>query len=290
LRAHPHVELVHSSYYLIDNAGHRTSLVRLREREWQALPELLVKGTICTSSVLMSREVLTGNGSLDPELNGADDWDLYLRLAARGYSFFCVGEPLAEYRIHQENTATKPDLMLSVWVRMLDKFYALPGLSEEVVRWKGRAYFQKYAAAVALYYGAGNLEAARTSLKKAAEHYPEGIATGRFLQSLIYSRASQPTLATAEEAVRFVRDSLKGERLPPAVKRKLESRSWLVLALHEGGRMGRRARDLGRALGADPSMLVDRELWAVGGRLSGRVMSRLKARGRAAGVAEVAGE
>jgi len=277
LQAHPHVALVHSSYYHIDAEGRRMGGVHLREGEWYALPDLLVEGTICTSSTLIPKNILTENGCMDPELNGADDWDLYLRLAARGYHFYRVAEPLAEYRLHADNTARKPDLMITVWLRMLDKFYALPNLPKVALRWRGRAYFQKHAAAAALYYGAGRLDEASIHLQGAARHHPEGVATGRFLQSLIYSKSEQPSWADVQETLRFVDSSLRGTRLNRRIARKLEAQQWLVRALHAGNpRRVRGLQYIGRALFTDPGLLIDRELWGAGRRMLARAASRLR--------------
>jgi glycosyltransferase involved in cell wall biosynthesis len=277
IQAHPKVALVHTSYYHTDDAGKRTGGVHLPEREWHALPDLLVEGTICTSSVLMPKRILVESGGMDAELPGADDWDLYLRLAAAGYRFYCIERPLAEYRLHAGNTARKPDLMITVWLRMLDKFYALPNLSQRTLLWRGRAYFQKYMAAAALYYGSGELEEAKRCLQSAAECYPQGFATGRTLQSLVYSKAEQPSQATVEDTLHFVDDALAKSPLAPGIARKLEARKSLIRALHAGKvHPVQTARHTMRALSTDPALLVDPELWAAGRRLLGKSLPKLK--------------
>jgi len=230
--AHPHVALVHSSYHLIDEQGKRVStlgdqkwLSRLREREYRPLPDLLVDVPICSATTLFPRKILDEVGLLDPMLSGTDDWDLWLRMAARGYPFYCIGEPLAEYRTHTANTSRNIDLMVSGVLRTLDKFYALPSIPKSALHYQTRAYFNRHAWAASLYYGAGRIHNAQHHLRLAARYYPQGLATGRLLQSLVYAQQPQPNKADAEAAIRFVYKTLSNENLPSTIKRRLRSRA-----------------------------------------------------------------
>jgi glycosyltransferase involved in cell wall biosynthesis len=275
LHAHPEVALVHSSYYLIDEAGHRTGAAHLPEREWYALPDLLLDIPIASCTCLMPRWSLDEVGLFDPALAGSDDWDLELRLAASGYRFYCIREPLAEYRLHAANTSRNIGLMVRAGLGVLDKFYSLPNLPPVALRYRGQAYFKRHVWAVALYYGAGMLNEARDHLRQAAQSYPEGVAAGRFLQSLVYAEAEPPTPATAQAAIRFVQQTLANCRLPATTRRKLRARSRLVLALHTGSRARRAGRVAWLAL-TQPWLLMDAESWRAGIRLATRAARTLK--------------
>jgi glycosyltransferase involved in cell wall biosynthesis len=270
---HPQVALVHSSYYLIDGAGRRTGVARLPQREWAPLPDLLLEIPIASCTALFPRRVLDEVGSFDPALAGSDDWDLWLRMAARGYRFYCLGVPLAEYRIHPANTSNDIDLMIRAGLGVLDKFYTLPNLPASACPMRDKAYFGRHAWAAALYYGAQRLEPAGTHLRAAATHDPSGVVTGRFLQSLIYARSSQPTRATALAAIRFVQQTLAAAGISPARMKWLRARARLVWALHTGGSV-RRAIALAHALLAEPRLLIDPHLWAAARRLLQRAVSR----------------
>lgn len=87
---------------------------------------LLQRNFIHTSSVVVRREALARAGLFDPTLRGAEDLELWLRLALAG-PFVAVEEPLTRYRRHEGNTVNSPqfcrealrarELMLARWGR-----------------------------------------------------------------------------------------------------------------------------------------------------------------------------
>jgi hypothetical protein len=159
---------------------------------------------------------------------------------------------------------------------VLDKFYTLPHLPAVALQYKDRAYFNRHAWAAARYYGIDNLACAQEHLQAAARYYPQGVPSGRFLQSLIYARDEHPSLSIAQAAVRFALQVLGQMQLPAHIERKLRARSHLVLSLHAGvSRPARLIRGIIRALILDPLLAVDRDLWAAASRLPRRLISRL---------------
>ena len=67
------------------------------------LPALLLGGYFTPNTVLVPRRILDCVGLFDPELGGNADWDLWLRIAAAGYSARYIDDKLAYYRIHGLN-------------------------------------------------------------------------------------------------------------------------------------------------------------------------------------------
>lgn len=66
-----------------------------------ALRELLLAGNpIPVSSAIVRRTALEDAGGFASDLPAAEDWDLWLRLAARDATFLCVPEALVRYRRH----------------------------------------------------------------------------------------------------------------------------------------------------------------------------------------------
>ncbi|MDQ3769690.1 MAG: glycosyltransferase family 2 protein, partial [Actinomycetota bacterium] len=57
---------------------------------------------LCTSSVVVRRTALEDTGGFTAGLRMAEDWDLWLRLAARGGRFACVPEAVVRYRRHPD--------------------------------------------------------------------------------------------------------------------------------------------------------------------------------------------
>ncbi len=69
--------------------------------EGEALTSLLYAANpLCTSSVVLRRAALEDAGGFAAGLRVAEDWDLWLRLAARGARFRCVPEAVVRYRRH----------------------------------------------------------------------------------------------------------------------------------------------------------------------------------------------
>ncbi len=71
-------------------------------KHWQVGSEfqsLLRQNFLHTSSVVVPRAALAASGLFDPKLINAQDWDLWLRLAASG-EFRFVDEVLSFYRLH----------------------------------------------------------------------------------------------------------------------------------------------------------------------------------------------
>jgi glycosyltransferase involved in cell wall biosynthesis len=60
---------------------------------------LLCGNFITTTSVMMRRDVFERLGGFDVRFNGAEDWDLWLRVAEHHAIGFCP-EPLVRYRLH----------------------------------------------------------------------------------------------------------------------------------------------------------------------------------------------
>ncbi len=55
------------------------------------------------SAMLIRKRVFENFGYFDEEFNMADDWEMWIRLAAQGVSFASIHEPLFKYHIHGTN-------------------------------------------------------------------------------------------------------------------------------------------------------------------------------------------
>ena len=76
--------------------------------------ELLLRSNFieCTSSVIFRRSAIKGNDAFRPGLGGAEDYELYLRLAREG-AFCCHSQVVTEYRLHEASASRKSAMMLS---------------------------------------------------------------------------------------------------------------------------------------------------------------------------------
>lgn len=72
--------------------------------------QLMVRNALCISGVIMRREAFEQIGMFDPQLQGSEDWELWLRMASR-MTFAFFRDTLALYRRHDNCMSNKHDLM-----------------------------------------------------------------------------------------------------------------------------------------------------------------------------------
>jgi glycosyltransferase involved in cell wall biosynthesis len=91
--------------------------------EGEAFSNLLRENFVSTSSVLLRKALLAHTGLFKPKLIGAQDFDLWLRLAKRT-QFACVREPLVFMRAHRGNiTGSRqyPYHVARLWAEVLQE-------------------------------------------------------------------------------------------------------------------------------------------------------------------------
>jgi glycosyltransferase involved in cell wall biosynthesis len=104
LDAHPEAGMVYSDAEVFDAASGKT-LCRVSDKcrlyEGDVLERLFLKCFIPSPTPMVRRKVFEAVGSFDEsrELEMAEDWAMWLRIAAR-WRVSVVREPLAKYRIH----------------------------------------------------------------------------------------------------------------------------------------------------------------------------------------------
>jgi glycosyltransferase involved in cell wall biosynthesis len=163
LDKHPEIALVHSNIHFIGEAGER-----IPDPEWawvaptygQVLPELVQWNRICTCTVLLRKSVLEQVGLFRQELAPADDWDLWLRVAARHPIGF-VDAVTACYRVHQGNESRNLLKMQEAEIRVVETFIREhPGaVGDAITRAK---LFSLYSEAALLLERAGRHAEARS--------------------------------------------------------------------------------------------------------------------------------
>jgi hypothetical protein len=72
-------------------------------RGW-VLPQLLLGNFVICSSIVVRRAILDKVGSFDPDFIQVEEYDLMIRIADR-FEFDYVEEPLATWRIHNQNSS-----------------------------------------------------------------------------------------------------------------------------------------------------------------------------------------
>lgn len=173
LDEHPEIALVHSNIHFIDGVGER-----IPDPEWawvaptfgQVLPELVQRSRICTCTVLMRKSVLEQAGLFRQELAPADDWDLWLRIAARHPIGF-VDAVTACYRVHHGNESRNLLKMQEAEIRVVETFiHEHPGaVGDAITRAK---FFSLYSEAARLLERSGRHAEARGYWLRALRAHP----------------------------------------------------------------------------------------------------------------------
>jgi len=104
---YPEAGLVYSQAYLIDSKSNlqndRVPIGRPFSDSCRAFQELLIENKIPVLTALFRRTCVKDVGLFCETLKALSDWDLWLRISAKWPVIF-VPEPLALYRIHENNT------------------------------------------------------------------------------------------------------------------------------------------------------------------------------------------
>ncbi len=171
-RLHPHVALVYSGLYEVDGEGRVLKQVHPRHRG-SILSALLLDNVVTGSgtTAVVSRECLGAVGGFDERFGVCEDWDLWIRVAAR-YEIDYVDAPLAKYRLHDGNTHRDQERMKAGRLAVLDKVFASPALPPAAARMRGRAYAAAYRHFGFFYYFQDRFDLARQNLAQAIRMHP----------------------------------------------------------------------------------------------------------------------
>lgn len=142
LAGHPDVDVVYTQFQRID--GHGQPMPGPTEPTpniGNLLEPLLMGYPILPSSAMARRSCFQRWGAYTP---GLDDWELWLRWAAKGCRFACIEQSLLQYRIHDQNFNLAYDRRRAAHFAMLDKFYNEERLPERALRLRQQAYANQH--------------------------------------------------------------------------------------------------------------------------------------------------
>jgi glycosyltransferase involved in cell wall biosynthesis len=163
-------DLVCHAEYWIDEQG-KSRLVVYGPSEAATHHNLIYRGNRISTSATMVRASLLKevNGfDVSPELISTEDYDLWIRLAAKSNKFAFIDEPLGEYHRHDKNVSANIDKHLAAELALLAKHFSANAQIENVLARRRRKALA--------YYGAGR------SLHRTSKHY---LALKKYFQSMI---------------------------------------------------------------------------------------------------------
>jgi len=184
--AHPNAGLVGGGYQYIDAQG----TVLGQAQHWILSEQLdlarwLLDCPFIPSATLVRRGWLELVGGFDPAQEAAQDWDLWLRLAASDCPMAWLKRSICKYRLHQGGLTADLKRHKRGAIRALDKLFTQEDLSPHVSSLRGEAYAGVHLYAAAREYAAGQLDQARQDVICASTFVPEWIDSGVLLERLI---------------------------------------------------------------------------------------------------------
>jgi GT2 family glycosyltransferase len=171
LDARPDIGLAYCRFVYADAQG---------KPVWQSgvLPEGHVLADLVSFCFVLSHAPLTRRscfarvGDFDTTLPSSPDWDMWLRMAQAGIRFGCVQRPLVAYRQHGANITKGVDRWRAAHTLILDRIFGNADLPASIVAQRSKAYASSRASSAMAYYGAEELDKARTDMAEAISYDP----------------------------------------------------------------------------------------------------------------------
>jgi teichuronic acid biosynthesis glycosyltransferase TuaG len=163
-------DLVCHAEYWIDESG-KSRLVAYGPSEAATHHNLIYKGNrISTSATVVRTALLKEVHGFDvsPELISTEDYDLWIRLAARSDKFAFISEPLGEYHRHDNNVSANIEKHLAAELALLAKYFSTNTKFKNLIARRRRKALA--------YYGAGR------SLHRTRKHF---LALQKYSRSLV---------------------------------------------------------------------------------------------------------
>jgi glycosyltransferase involved in cell wall biosynthesis len=146
-------DLVCHAEYWIDESG-KSRLVAYGPSEAATHHNLIYRGNRISTSATMVRATLLKevNGfDVSPELISTEDYDLWIRLAARSNKFAFIDEPLGEYHRHDNNVSANIEKHLAAELALLSKHFSANTRYENVIARRRRTALAYYGAGRSLH-------------------------------------------------------------------------------------------------------------------------------------------
>ncbi|HKY41605.1 MAG TPA: glycosyltransferase family A protein [Pyrinomonadaceae bacterium] len=180
-------DIVYSNGFIFYDPGPASgptefSVVSGRVEGSKMFDSLLLENNIPVLSVLLRSEVFQNVGPFEESLpyHGCEDYDLWLKVAARGAVFYGMTDKLVRYRRHNLAMTHKQSKVLKPMLRVINRHIDAGGLTENQKRTRLRSLYRQLIGAL---IEEGELGEAKEFLKEFATWDKSGIVTS--LQKLL---------------------------------------------------------------------------------------------------------
>jgi hypothetical protein len=141
LERHPEAGLVYGQALRIDRQGRECGILP-RDEGPDSYPHLFHSNRIPTSTVIARREALQRAGGFNPGLRVAEDYDLWLRIAA-DVPFVGLREPVARYFDHGRGLSQDAEDRYRAHLEILERAPLRPELGvDRIARERSRAHYE----------------------------------------------------------------------------------------------------------------------------------------------------
>ena len=144
LQENPNAAVAYSWTDFIDETGQFLADGSHRTANGDVYADLLLFNVLQNgSNPLIRMQALINIGNFDESLLASEDWDMYLRLAAR-YHFICVSFPQILYRLSTNSMSSNASRVEAASLRVLERAYKQAPKSQQVLKKQSFAYLYKY--------------------------------------------------------------------------------------------------------------------------------------------------
>jgi glycosyltransferase involved in cell wall biosynthesis len=204
---HPAVGLVYTWILLVDRQGNPTGRIFTSDAEGDVWEQIVVDNMIPNGSATMiRRSCFETVGVFDPNLPPAEDWDMWIRIAAR-YSFAVVKEPLVYYRKYANSASKNRQLMIEKISAVIEKTFASTPLQLLYLRNRSYGYMHLYQAWNSI--DENDYKGAILFQRQALLHYPQLLFSQSFLRLILAIALTRWLGANGYDGVRSLTHSLR---------------------------------------------------------------------------------
>lgn len=123
LEKHPTAAMCGSAVTLIDKTGVTIGVKRYPQDYWRLKEVIMRYNPFIHPTVMLSKKIFDDVGGYNPDLNGAEDYDLWLRLLAK-YEAVNLSKKLLFYRVNPEGISWR-NLKQTEWQALRARFNAI---------------------------------------------------------------------------------------------------------------------------------------------------------------------